>query len=122
MSAYRNLVLDMLEKLQAYSFTIKTRDQKSIAVSLALSASLFIVPMHSSEKYEVEVCHRLVIPDNITNWKVFEDDQQVKNFIEIEEEFESTQMDQKNMFVESKQKVQSPTIKKQLNYKGSHSP
>jgi len=94
MRAYRNLVLDMLEKFQAYSFTIKTRDQNSIADSLAVSASLFVIPIHSSEKYEVEVRHRPAIPDNITNWQVFEDDQQVKNFIELKEEFESTQVDQ----------------------------
>ena len=86
MRAYRNLVLDMLENFQAYSFTIKTRDQNSIAIS----ASLSVIPIHSSEKYEVEVRHRPAVPDNITNWQVFEDDQQVKNFIELKEEFEST--------------------------------
>lgn len=81
MRAYRNLVLDMLEKFQSYSFSIKTRDQNSIADSLAVLASLFIIPRHSSESYEVEVRHRPVIPDNITNWQVFEDDQHVRNFI-----------------------------------------
>ena len=68
MRAYRNLVLDMLEKFQVHTFSIKTRDQNSIADSLAVSASLFIIPIHSSEKYEVEVRHRPVIPDNIINW------------------------------------------------------
>lgn len=33
---------------------------------------------------------------------MFEDDQQVKNFIELKEEFENTQVDQQNMFVETK--------------------
>lgn len=73
MRAYRNLVLDMLENFQAYSFIVKTRDQNSIADSLAVSASLFIIPIHSTEKYEIEVRHRPSIPNNITNWKVFED-------------------------------------------------
>jgi len=50
-------MLDMLEMFQAYSFTIKTRDQNSIVDSLVVSASLFVIPIHSSEKYEVEVCH-----------------------------------------------------------------
>lgn len=68
MRAYRNLVLDMLEKFQTHTFSIKTRDQNSIVDSLAVSASLFIIPLHSSEKYEVEVRHRPVIPDNIINW------------------------------------------------------
>ena len=88
--AYRNLVLDLLENFQSYSFIVKTRDQNSIADSLVVSASIFIIPIHSTKKYEIEVCHRTAIPDNITNWQVIEDDQQVKNFIELKEEFEST--------------------------------
>jgi len=83
----------MLEKFQAHNFSIKTRDQNSIADSLAVSASLFIIPIHSSKKYEVEVRHRPVILDDIINWQVFEDDQQVRNFIKLKEEFQSTQMD-----------------------------
>ena len=75
MRAYRNLFLDMLENFQAYSFIVKTRDQNSIADSLAVSASLFIIPIHSTEKYQVEVHHRPAIPENITHWQVFEDDQ-----------------------------------------------
>lgn len=94
MRAYKNLVLDMLENFQSYSFIVKTREQNSIVDSLAVSASLFVIPIHSSEKYEIEVRHRPTIPDNITNWQVFEDGQQVKNFIELKEEFESTQLDQ----------------------------
>ena len=83
MKAYRNLVLDILKNFQAYSFIVKTRDQNSIVDSLVVFASLFIIPIHSTEKYEVEVFHRPAIPDNITHWQVFEDDQQVKNFIEL---------------------------------------
>jgi len=71
MREYRNLVLDMLENFQAYSFMVKTREQNSIADSLAVSASLFIIPMHSIEQYEVEIRHRPAIPDNISHWKVF---------------------------------------------------
>ena len=79
MRACINLVLHMLEDFQAFSFIVKSRDQNSIADSLAVSASLFIIPIHSSEKYEIEVFHRPAIPDNIINWQVFEDDQQVRN-------------------------------------------
>ena len=67
MRAYKNLVLDMLENFQAYSFIVKTRDQNSIVDSLAILASLFVIPIHFSEKYEIEVRHRQAIPDNITN-------------------------------------------------------
>lgn len=75
MRAYRNLVLDMLENFQAYTFMVKTREQNSIADSHVVSTNLLIIPMHSTEKYEVEIRHRPVIPDSITHWQVFEDDQ-----------------------------------------------
>lgn len=67
MRAYKNLVLDMLENFQAYSFVVKTIYQNSTVDSLVVLASLFIIPIHSSEKYEIEVRHRPAIPDNITS-------------------------------------------------------
>ena len=90
MRGYRNLIMEMLEKFQEYSFIVKTRDQNSVADSLVVSTSLFVILAHSTEKYEIEVHHRPSILDNIIHWKVFEDDQQVKNFIELKEEFEIT--------------------------------
>jgi len=92
----------MLDNFQEYSFIMKTTDQNSVADSLDVSTSLFIILPHSTEIYEVEVLHRPAILDNIIHWKVFEDDQQVKNFIELKEEFESTQVDQQNMLAETK--------------------
>ena len=76
-------------KFSSLLFMVKTREQNSIVDSLAASTILFIIPMHSIEKYEVEIHHRPAIPDNIIHSQVFEDDQQVKNFIELKEEFEN---------------------------------
>lgn len=81
-------------------------------------ASFFVIPIHSSEKYEIEVLNRLAIPDNITNWQIFEDDQQVKNFIKLKEEFESTQVDQQNMLVESKENSEVLQLKNNSIPKG----
>ena len=92
MRAYINLFMGMLENFHEHSFIVKNRDQNSIADSLVVSAILFIIPMHYTEKYEVEVHHRPTILDNIIHWQVFEDDQQVKNFIELKEEFENIQV------------------------------
>ena len=36
------------------------------------------------------------IPDNVKNWKVFEDNHQIKIFLENEEEFVNTQIDEEN--------------------------
>ena len=65
MRAYKNLIMEMLENFQEYAFIVKTRDQNSVVDSLVVSTSLFVIPTHSNEKYEVEVWHRPAIPDNI---------------------------------------------------------
>lgn len=38
--------------------------------------------------------HRPSIPDNVKNWQVFEDDQQIKEFFTMVEEFQGTNIDQ----------------------------
>ena len=48
MKVYRKSFLYMLENFQAYSFMVKNREQNSIVDSLTISASLFIIPMHST--------------------------------------------------------------------------
>lgn len=34
--------------------------------------------------------HKPYVPDNVKNWQVFEDDQQIKEFLTMVEEFEGT--------------------------------
>jgi hypothetical protein len=45
-------------------------------------------------KYDVEVKYRPSIPDNVQHWKVFEDDNEIKNFLESVDEFSSLNIDQ----------------------------
>jgi len=42
----------------------------------------------------VEIRHRPSIPDNVKHWQVFEDDQQIKRFLELIKEFSSTHIKQ----------------------------
>ena len=50
--------------------------------SLATSASTFKVPSPPKLRYDVEVKYRPSIPDNVKHWKVFEDDLEIKKFLE----------------------------------------
>ena len=61
---------------------------------LAVSTSNFRVPLPPKLKYDVEVRYRPSIPDNVKNWKVFEDDHEIKRFIETVDEFSSLHIDQ----------------------------
>ena len=38
------------------------------------------------------------IHDNVKNWQIFEDNHQVKRFLQNEEEFVNTQIDDENQF------------------------
>ena len=92
---------------------------KTPLLILQLSLQAFsLFPYIPLKKYEVEVFHRPDIPDNITNWKVFEDDQQVKNFTELKEDFENIQVYQKIMLAKSKGNSEVMQLKNNFIPKG----
>ena len=74
MRAYRNIVLDLLQDIPEYQFVVIPREKNVIADALAVSASLFKIPIHPNKKYEIEGKHKPTFPDNLKYWQVFEDD------------------------------------------------
>ena len=54
----------------------------------------FKVPLPPKLKYDIEVKYRPSIPDNVKHWKVFEDDLEIKRFLETVEEFSALHIDQ----------------------------
>jgi hypothetical protein len=44
-------------------------------------------------RYEIEMRYIPSIPDNIKYWQLFEDDQQIKIFMEVIDEFSNTHID-----------------------------
>ena len=77
MRAYRNIVLDLLQDILEYQFVVIPREHNVIADALAVSASLFKIPIHPNKKYEIEVKDMPTVPDNLKYWQVFEDDKYV---------------------------------------------
>jgi hypothetical protein len=65
-----------------------------MADSLVVSASNFRVPLPPKLRYDVEVKYRPSIPDNVKHWKVFEDDHEIKRFLETVDEFSALHIDQ----------------------------
>ncbi len=47
--------------------------------------------------------YRLSIPYNIRHWKIFEDDEQIKRFLKIVDEFASTHIDHENQISEDQE-------------------
>ena len=73
MRSYKNLFLELLEEFDEFSISLTPREHNSIAGSLANSTSIFQIPIYPNKKYEIQLKHRPSIPDNVKNWKVFED-------------------------------------------------
>jgi hypothetical protein len=61
---------------------------------VATSATVFKVPFFPEKRYKVEVKYRLVIPDNMKHWQVFEYDKQIESFLGMENEFENLNIDE----------------------------
>jgi ribonuclease HI len=85
--AYKNLALDLLEEFSEYDLSAIPREKNQIVDALATSASDFKIPILPNKKYEIEVKHKVKVPDNIKYWQVFEDDKQVERFLQMGDKF-----------------------------------
>lgn len=73
--------------------------------SLSVAASNFKPPQNPLLRYEVKVKYKPSVPDNVKSCKVFEDDEQIKWYIEVVEDFSNSTIDQG----EEKDEYQQPT-------------
>ena len=91
---YINEVWDMLGNFfTKYKVRVVPIRENQVANSLATTAGNFKVPIYSKKKYKIVVVNRPSIPDNSKYWQVFEDDLQIKRFLELSDEFVNTQID-----------------------------
>jgi len=63
------------------------------ADSLAKVVATFIPPIVMKLKYHIKMRHRPLILNNVQHWKVFEDNEQIKQFLEMVDEFSETHID-----------------------------
>jgi ribonuclease HI len=80
--SYRNCSLDLIDNLFS-SFNIHSIPimQNQQVDSLAKVVVNFIPPIVLKLKYHIEMRHRPLIPKTVQHWKVFEDDEQIKQFL-----------------------------------------
>ena len=90
MRAYRNAVLDILKLFSKYTLTCVPRIQNSIADALAKATSSLKIPMNSSNKFEISVKHRPTVPENQRYWQVFQDDEEINDFLQNKGKFKET--------------------------------
>jgi hypothetical protein len=63
---------------------------------LAKEAATFVPPTILKLNYHIEMRHKTSIPNNIQHWQVFEDDEKIRQFLEMVDEFSETHIDQEN--------------------------
>jgi hypothetical protein len=92
---YRNEVWDLVDNFfSAFNISFVPREENILVDSLVVSASNFIILVPPKLKYDVEVKYRPSIPNNVKHWKVFEDDLEIKIFLETVDEFSALHIDQ----------------------------
>jgi hypothetical protein len=75
-------VWDLIDNFfSTFNISFIPREENTLVDSLAVSSSLFRIPLAPKIKYDVEIRYRPSIPDNIKHWKVFEDDLKIKKFL-----------------------------------------
>jgi hypothetical protein len=93
--SYKNEVWDLIENFfSAFNISFIPREKNALADSLAVSASLFRIPLSPKRKYDIEIRYRPAVPDNVKHWKVFEDNLEMKNFLQAVDEFSALHIDQ----------------------------
>jgi ribonuclease HI len=95
--SYINCAWDLMEKnFSSVNVHFIPRAENLHADALAKVDSIFSPPTTFKLKYHIEIKQRPSIPDNIQHWQVFEDEEQIKKFLEEVGEFSETHADQEN--------------------------
>ena len=68
-------MLDLMEGFKECQYTVIPRGKNFKVDSLAVSTSIFQVPKHTKDHFQIEVRYRPSIPNNVEHWQIFEDDE-----------------------------------------------
>jgi hypothetical protein len=95
LKSYQTEVWSLMHKFSAFNINSIPRLSNSEADLLANVASK-LLPTEglSPNAFSIELLFRPSIPDNITNWRVFDDDQQIINFLHMEDTFQGAVIDE----------------------------
>jgi ribonuclease HI len=78
---YRNEVWDLVDdSFLDFNISYIPREENASTDCLDFTTSVLKVPTPPTAGSDVEIKYRPSIPDNIKHWRVFEDDQELRNF------------------------------------------
>jgi ribonuclease HI len=92
---YQTEVWSLMQKFPAFNINSIPRLSNSEAGLLAnVTSKLFPTEGLSPNVFLIKLLFRMSIPNNITNWRVFDDDQQIINFLHMEDIFQGEIIDE----------------------------
>ena len=91
---YQREVWELISKFEAFNIKSILRSMNSEADMLAnVTSNLCPSDDFSHDKFSVELIYKPSIPDNISNWRVFKDDEQIINFLNSKDTFKGSVLD-----------------------------
>jgi hypothetical protein len=95
LKCYQSEVWSLINNFSAFNINSIPRSNNTEADLLAnVACKLLPAEGLSPNAFSVELLFRPSVPDNITNWRVFDDDQQIINFLHMEETFQGAVIDE----------------------------
>ena len=92
---YQKIVRYLTNSFKAFNIKSVPRSQNFDVDLLADTASRLIRPESlSPNTFSIELMFIPSIPDNVTSWKVFDDDQQIIDFLTAEDTFKDLVIDE----------------------------
>jgi ribonuclease HI len=95
LKSYQTEVWGLMQKFSAFNINSIPR-LSNLEVDLLANVASKLLPAEglSPNTFSIEILFRPSIPDNITNWRVFDDDQQIINFLHMEDTFQGAVIDE----------------------------
>ena len=91
---YQREVWELINKFKAFNIKSIPRSMNSEVDMLAnATPNLCLSDDFSHDKFSVELIYRSSIPDNIMNWRVFKDNEQIIHFLHLEDTFKGLIID-----------------------------
>lgn len=93
LSFHRGTFVEILNTFLETKLAVIPRKHNMQDHSLTMFSSTCKLPFQPNHQYTAKVRHRPAIPYNLKNWQVFTNDQQINNFLTLEEEFVKSNID-----------------------------
>jgi hypothetical protein len=91
---YQQEVHRLIKHFEAFNATTIHRTKNTLVDSLATASSrLSPLEDYKSSRFVVELLYKPSVPNNISNWKVFEGDEEIINFLTNQEKFKDMALD-----------------------------